>query len=102
MHRLCDETESFVQIALIDHPIVSRHVCGASVMEQLLRQIGVVIGLTMFLTFPVTMVSGAKSQKHSDHGVRFGGETVSVRMPEVSRAKEHTDRVQPMRHEPRR
>lgn len=35
---------------------------------QLLRQIGVVIGLTVILTFPVTVVSG--SQKHSDHLVR--------------------------------
>ena len=36
-------------------------------MGQLLRQIGVVIGLTVILTFPVTVVSGAGSQKQSDH-----------------------------------
>ena len=36
-------------------------------MGQLLRQIGVVIGLTVILTFPVTVVSGAGSQKHADH-----------------------------------
>ena len=30
-------------------------------------QVGVVIGLTVILTFPVTVVSGAGSQKHSDH-----------------------------------
>ena len=36
-------------------------------MRQLLRQIGVVIGLTVILTFPVTVVSGAGSQKQSDH-----------------------------------
>jgi hypothetical protein len=36
-------------------------------MSQLLRQIGVVIGLTVILTFPVTVVSGAGSQKQSDH-----------------------------------
>ena len=35
-------------------------------MSQLLRQIGVVIGLTVILTFPVT-VAGAGSQKQSDH-----------------------------------
>jgi hypothetical protein len=31
-----------------------------------MRQIGVAIGLTVVLTFPVTVVSGAGSQKHSD------------------------------------
>jgi hypothetical protein len=36
-------------------------------MGQLLRQIGVVIGLTVILTFPVTVVSGAGSQKQADH-----------------------------------
>ena len=36
-------------------------------MGQLLRQIGVVIGLTVILTFPVTVVSGAGSQKRADH-----------------------------------
>ena len=39
-------------------------------MSQVMRQIGVVIGLTMILTFPVTVVSGAGSQKQSDHIVR--------------------------------
>ena len=36
-------------------------------MRQVLRQVGVVIGLTAILTFPVTVVSGAGSQKRSDH-----------------------------------
>jgi hypothetical protein len=36
-------------------------------MSQLLRQIGVVIGLTVILTFPVTVVSGAGSEKQPDH-----------------------------------
>lgn len=36
-------------------------------MGQFLRQIGVVIGLTVILTFPVTVVSGAGSQKQADH-----------------------------------
>ena len=39
-------------------------------MRQMMRQVGVVIGLTVILTFPVTVVSGAGSQKHSDHLVR--------------------------------
>ena len=39
-------------------------------MRQTMRQIGVVIGLTVILTFPVTVVSGAGSQKHSEHSVR--------------------------------
>ncbi len=39
-------------------------------MGQLLRQIGVVIGLTVILTFPVTVVSGAGSQKQADHDHR--------------------------------
>lgn len=40
-------------------------------MGQLMRQTGVVIGLTLILTFPVTVISGAGSQKHPDHAVRF-------------------------------
>ena len=39
-------------------------------MSQLLRQMGVVIGLTVILTFPVTVVSGAGPQKQSDHLAR--------------------------------
>jgi hypothetical protein len=39
-------------------------------MREFVRQIGIVIGLTMILTFPVTVVSGAGSQKQSDHLVR--------------------------------
>jgi hypothetical protein len=39
-------------------------------MSQLLRQIGVVVGLTVILTFPVTVVSGAGSQKQPDHIAR--------------------------------
>ena len=35
-------------------------------MRQVMRQVGIVIGLTVILTFPVTVVSGAGSQKHSD------------------------------------
>ena len=33
-------------------------------------QVGVVIGLTVILTFPVTVVSGAGSGKHSDYTVK--------------------------------
>ena len=43
-------------------------------MGQMIRQIGVVIGLTIVLTFPVTVVSGAGSQKHSNHAVRAGAD----------------------------
>ena len=39
-------------------------------MGQMIRQVGVVIGLTIILTFPVTVVSGAGPQKHSEHRVR--------------------------------
>ncbi len=62
----------------------SRH----AVMGQMIRQIGVVIGLTIVLTFPVTVVSGAGSQKHSDHAVRRAGADVHVgaQVQEVPRA----------------
>ena len=40
-------------------------------MRQLMRQIGVVVGLTVVLTFPVTVVSGAGSQKQTDDVFRF-------------------------------
>jgi hypothetical protein len=39
-------------------------------VRQVKRQAGVVIGLTIILTFPVTVVSGAGSRKHSDHTVK--------------------------------
>jgi len=97
LHEAQDETEDFAQTALVD--IHRFEVC---VMGQVMRQIGVVIGLTVFLTFPVTVVSGAGSQKHSDHSARFAGEEASNRMPGVSKAGEQTDRSRPMRHEPRR
>ncbi len=38
---------------------------------QLIRQIGVVIGLTVILTFPVTVISGAGFQKEPDRVVRL-------------------------------
>jgi len=41
-----------------------------TVMSQLLRQIGVVVGLTVILTFPVTVVSGAGLEKPPDHVAR--------------------------------
>jgi hypothetical protein len=40
-------------------------------MGQLIRQIGIVTGLTVILTFPVTVVSGGGSQKQSDRVVSF-------------------------------
>jgi len=38
-------------------------------MGRWMRQIWVVIGLTVILTFPVTVISGAGLQKHPDHMV---------------------------------
>ena len=72
-------------------------------MGQMIRQIGVVIGLTIVLTFPVTVVSGAGSQKHSNHAVRYAGTGVQVRAQDqgVSRAGKRTERSWPISHEPR-
>ena len=62
---------TFVEAAARDFP---RH----AVMGKVIRQIGVVIGLTVILTFPVTvltfpvrMVSGG-SQKHAEQSVGVG------------------------------
>jgi hypothetical protein len=46
-------------------------------MRQEMRQLGIVIGLTAVLTFPVTMVSGAGSQKHVRGTVRTGVKVVA-------------------------
>ena len=43
--------------------------CG---MGRWMRQIWVVIGLTVILTFPVTVISGAGSQKHPHHHMAVG------------------------------
>lgn len=72
-------------------------------MRQVMRQIGVVIGLTVVLTFPVTVVSGAGSQKHSDL-VRLtasGGKTVALVQGGGDVVKK-TARALPNRYEPRR
>jgi hypothetical protein len=50
-------------------------------MRQVIRQIGVVIGLTIVLTFPVTVVSGAGSQKHADQAVHVARINVKVPAP---------------------
>jgi hypothetical protein len=42
-------------------------------MGRRMRQIGVVIGLTVILTFPVTVISGAGSQKQGHHVVAATG-----------------------------
>ena len=70
-------------------------------MGQLMRQIGIVIGLTVILTFPVTVVSGAGSQKQSDHmslvvGVTGGGQVHGA----IVMARVGTERLD--LHEPRR
>jgi hypothetical protein len=56
-------------------------------MRQVMRQIGVVIGLTVILTFPVTVVSGAGSQKHSEHSVRTSSSQWTIH-PQAERAAE--------------
>ena len=62
--------------AALDHTTTPRH--AVAVMGQVMRQIGVVIGLTVVLTFPVTVVSGAGSQKHSDYArSASGGKTLA-------------------------
>jgi|SRR5678815_5321772 hypothetical protein len=67
------ETHDLVEAAARDFP---RH----AVRGQVIRQIGVAIGLTVILTFPVTVltfpvtvVSGAGSQKHAEQSVRVAG-----------------------------
>ena len=54
-------------------------------MGQVIRQIGIVIGLTVVLTFPVTVVSGAGSQKHSDRArsAASGGKTLAQAAADV-------------------
>jgi len=41
-------------------------------MGRWMRQIWVVIGLTVILTFPVTVISGAGPQKHPGHHMVAG------------------------------
>ena len=48
-------------------------------MVQLARQTGVVIGLTVVLTFPVTVVPGDDSKKHSETSRYFAAVTSEVR-----------------------
>jgi hypothetical protein len=55
-----------------------KHVSRNAEMGQVIRQIGMVIGLTVVLTFPVTMVSGAGSQKHTGHVIRDAGTTLKL------------------------
>jgi hypothetical protein len=49
-------------------------------MVQLNRQIGVVLGLTIILTFPVTVVSGAGSHRHAETIRDFSGVGWNVRV----------------------
>jgi hypothetical protein len=42
-------------------------------MDRRIRQIGVVIGLILILTFPVTVISGAGSKKQTPHVVAATG-----------------------------
>jgi hypothetical protein len=68
-------------------------------MSQAMRQTGMVIGLTMILTFPVTVVSGAGSQKQSDHMVRKLGVPWKSPVQSVSPFGEH--RIPTTKSEPR-
>jgi hypothetical protein len=72
-------------------------------MGQVIRQIGVVIGLTVVLTFPVTLVSGAGSPKHSDHApsTASGGKTPAL-VQGAGDPVGKTDRALSHRYEPRR
>jgi hypothetical protein len=78
---------------------------GMRYMGQMIRQIGVVIGLTIVLTFPVTVVSGAGSQKHSNHAVRAGADAhvrAQVQVPRAgTRAGTKTEKSWPSPQEPR-
>jgi hypothetical protein len=68
-------------------------------MGQLLRQIGVVIGLTVILTFPVTVVSGAGSQKQADHD-HTDRVAVTGGTGQMHGAKVAADTERLVRHEP--
>ena len=72
-------------------------------MGQVMRQIGVVIGLTVVLTFPVTVVSGAGSQKHPDHvgSTASGGKTPTL-VQGTGDVIEKVDRALSHRYERRR
>lgn len=62
----------YVTATYVEVTLNPRHFSEAvRVMHQFMRQIGVAIGLTVVLTFPVTVVSGAGSQKQTGHVVRF-------------------------------
>ena len=71
-------------------------------MSQLMRQVGVVIGLTVILTFPVTVVSGTGSRKQSDIAVHLAAVGGTVRMQGAAMAGAKPERAWPGRYEPRR
>ena len=65
-----------------------------------MRQVGVVIGLTVILTFPVTVVSGAGSGKHSDHTVKTlpNQWTIVTRPERVAERSKASDAARPTLH----
>ena len=70
-------------------------------MSQLMRQVGVVIGLTVILTFPVTVVSGAGSRKQSDIEAQLAAVGGTVRMQGATAGAE-PEKAWLVRQEPRR
>lgn len=72
-----------------------------STMRQVMRQVGIVIGLTVILTFPVTVVSGAGSQKHSDHIVTTLPSQWTI-IAQVERVPERSNASESPRLTPRR
>jgi hypothetical protein len=64
-----------------------------------MRQTGVVIGLTVVLTFPVTVISGAGSQKQTDHVIRYAvggkgqGQGAVMTVTKTQRARSSDDQV---------
>lgn len=71
-------------------------------MGQLIRQISVVVGLTVILTFPVTVVSGAGSQKQSDSKVHSAATEGKARMQGVAMTGAKPENAWSGRYEPRR
>jgi hypothetical protein len=70
-------------------------------MRQVMRQVGIVIGLTVILTFPVTVVSGAGSPKHSGHIVTTLPSQWTI-IAQAERVSERRNAAESARPTPRR
>jgi hypothetical protein len=62
-------------------------------MARWVRQIGVVIGLTVILTFPVTLISGAGSERQPHHVVAGGLEKAQTQEAGVTGVNSGTRRL---------